>query len=303
MKNNKTKARVVMAKHTKHGSTKDNAKKLKKIASLGSERSYRQCFKNYLDFCDVNNIHDDHRGNIKYLTQYLIKRSVLHKQKTLNQIRQALQLIYQQNISHITSYTPTILGKRSYTEDEVSLIISHQNDLNAFTTRLAWHTGIRAHEAATILPLAEQGASKNRDWDSRLFTGMGEYRLYTICGKGGLIRCCALPLELSTELESRRVPPKRVVDREIYYESNYNIGYGQSWSQSFSNASRKALGFSNGAHGLRFSYCLRRLKELLAAFKFNKDKFGCSSTIQDSLKVLSQEVGHFRIDILFCYLR
>lgn len=303
MHNNKSKSRKVVANHTTHGSTKEAAKKLKKIASIGAERNYRQCYKNYLDYCDMNNIQSDFRGDIKYLTQYLMERSVLLKQKTLNQMRQSLQLVFQQKIPIIKSSMTTIINKRSYTEEEVNLIISKQNDLNGFTSKLAWHTGIRAHEAATILPLEEQGASKHRDWDTRLFTGMEEYRLYTICGKGGLIRCCAIPIWLSIELESRRRAPKMVTDREIIYESHYEIGSGQSWSQSFSHASKNVLGFSYGAHGLRFSYCKRRLKELLVAFKSNKDKSGSSSTIEDALKVLSQEVGHFRIDILFYYLR
>lgn len=85
----------------------------------------------------------------------------------------------------------------------------------------------------------------------------------------------------------------RVRDREIYYQSNYDVGFGQALSESFSAASHKALGWSNGFHGLRHSYAKRRLSIMLAS--------GVRPLL--ALKILSQELGHFRLDITFYYLR
>lgn len=303
MNKNHAKARKVVISHTLHGERKETCKRLKKISSIGTERSYRQCLKNYFDFCDKNEIHPDQRGDIKIILRYMFERREHIQQKTLNQIRQALQIVYQQHIPYIQSTKPTVLSKRSYTLEEVHLIISKQNSSNGFTTKLAWHTGIRAHEAATILPIQERAASTHRDWDHRLFIGMPEHKLYTVIGKGGLIRAVAVPLFLIDDLEARRIKPKNIIDREINHVTYYDIGFGQNWSQSFSEASKKSLGLSRGAHGLRHSHSKDRINKLLIEFKCNKDEFGCNSQVKDSLKVLSQELGHFRTDILFCYLR
>ena len=82
-------------------------------------------------------------------------------------------------------------------------------------------------------------------------------------GKGGLSREVAIPIELSEVIEIRRYSqPKIVKDRGIYYESNYDLGFGKALSESFSRASGKFLGWSTGLHGLRHSYAQNRLYKL-----------------------------------------
>lgn len=230
---------------------------------------------------------------------FLEERAEWVLQTTLNQERRALELVYKQKLPLVKSQRSSILEKRSYTFAQANSIASKQSDKNSLTTMLALYSGIRAHEACTILPISEREASSHRIWDPRRFQGLAEYKLYTVKGKGGLVREVAVPTWLSHKLEERRILPRKVVDRGIYYEINYEIGFGQSWSQSFTSASRKAMGFSTGGHGLRHSYAKWRLNTLIDEVnKANK-----RSSIQNALLILSQELGHFRLDITFCYLR
>jgi len=94
-------------------------------------------------------------------------------------------------------------------------------------------------------------------------------------------------------LERGRSDPTTVFDRGIKYLKIYNINFGQAFSQTFTRASKKALGLSHGAHGLRHSYVKRRISKLL--------ELGYS--LSDAMLVVSQEVGHFRPLITMCYMR
>jgi len=113
-------------------------------------------------------------------------------------------------------------------------------------------------------------------------------------GKGGLIREVLLPKALSDRLESRRLPkPRQVTDRGVRYSQSYDIGGGKTWSQSFSAASKRELGYSTGAHGLRHSYAQERMHELQ-----------CSGMRYDEARsTVAQEVGHFDKKTTEAYLR
>jgi integrase len=296
-------ARHIVARFTIHGKDKISAKFHGAISSLGTERSYRQCLANYFKWCHLNGVQPDFRANILTLKQYLAERSEWVKQKTLDQERQALQLIYKQKLPYLRSLQQSIYDKRSYTLTEVNKIVVYQNEKNAISTWLSFFAGIRSHEAATILPVHERQASLHRHWDSRRFAGLPSHHKYTVIGKGGLIREVAVPLWLANKLEARRMRPVKVVDREIIYLSHYNIGFGQSFSQSFSSASRKALGFSRGGHGLRHSFAKWRLQHLIEQMESVSQRANKRSPEECALLILSQELGHFRLDITYCYLR
>jgi integrase len=78
---------------------------------------------------------------------------------------------------------------------------------------------------------------------------------YLVTGKGGLRRYVAIPTALATIIEALRLTePRKVRDREIYYQMHYDLGFGKALSQCFSRASIKHLGRSTGLHGLRHSY-------------------------------------------------
>jgi len=99
---------------------------------------------------------------------------------------------------------------------------------------------------------------------------------------------------LAVRLEERRLAePQQITDRRVHYLQFYDIGGGRAWSQSFSTASKRALGFSNGAHGLRHSYAQNRMRELQAS----------GMTYDEAKATVAQEVGHFAKDTTEAYLR
>ena len=215
-------------------------------------------------------------------------------QRYLNSVKQALQKGFNLKLQTVKSDVPIILKSRAYSQDEVSAIIKFQEDENAFTTRLCLEAGLRAHEALTLERACDLSPAAHREWDPRLFSFMGPVVLYTVRGKGGLARNVALSIDVAAELEMRRLPkPVLRRSRGINYLSHYAIGGGAGFSQSFSRASSKALGHSRGAHGLRHTYAQRRLQEL---------KSGGLDTL-NAMLILSQELGHFRPDIVLAYLR
>jgi hypothetical protein len=302
-KNFRKMAKGIVSHHTTHGLSRSEAKFQNRISSLGTERNYVQALTAYLEWCGFNDVQPDFFSNVKFLITYLEERSESVRQKTLNQERQALQLIYMQALPFIFSKLVTVAAKRSYSKSQVDSILTYQSDRNLLTTRLGFECGLRAHEPATILPLAEQPPSSHRSWDCRIFLGFPEHHIFTVIGKGGLRRCVAVPIELANQLDSRRIPPIKVKDRGIFYVSNYDLGFGQSFSQSFSTASKKALGFSTGAHGLRHSYTKMRLLRLIDMLNLQSPEIGKEQIRKEAMSILSQELGHFRTDILYYYLR
>ncbi|WP_238525118.1 hypothetical protein [Geobacter sulfurreducens] len=113
-------------------------------------------------------------------------------------------------------------------------------------------------------------------------------------GKGGLVREVLLSRELAAQLEATRLgEPRQVTDRGVNYTQHYNIGGGRAWSQSFSAASQRELGFSNGAHGLRHSYAQERMEEMQRG----------GMNYDDAKGTVAQEVGHFDKETTEAYLR
>lgn len=102
----------------------------------------------------------------------------------------------------------------------------------------------------------ERPASSRR-WDGDRFAGIApeRRRIFTVRGKGGLIREVCFSPETSERLEARRLPKEiHVRDRTIDSRSAYRICGGQALSQVWSTASKRAVGFSNGFHSLRHSF-------------------------------------------------
>tara|TARA_R110000868_G_scaffold411714_1_gene707921 strand:+ start:1188 stop:2111 length:924 start_codon:yes stop_codon:yes gene_type:complete len=285
------------------------------IRSVGTTRNYEKALKRITDHMKSNRL-----GSLRDITPesavtYLKERAETVGQKTLDMERQALQSMMQ----HITKTLPE--GKklavvkstaspnhktgsgnhgrrlseqsRAYTREQVELISTKQSDHNALATRIAHASGLRAHELLTLSRLHRQQPDV-RPKHQRKFNGIYDQSLaYTVKGKGGLIREIRIPIDLARQLEARRLAtPRIVIDRGISYKQTYNIGGGQPWSNSFSSASKSALGWSNGGHGLRHSYAQNRMAYMQ------------KETLRDEAKlVVSQELGHFRPEITEVYLR
>ena len=177
--------------------------------------------------------------------------------------------------------------------------MSRQHEPAALATALAYHCGLRAHELLTIqrydrLPKRERNLIEgNKKWDEKRLKGRDGVR-YTVKGKGGMLRVVVVPRNLATRLEARYVPGGvRVQDRKIYYRQFYTISGGCKWSASFSRASERAFGWSLGAHSCRHTFAQDRLSEYRNS-GLNQD---------EAVKLVSQDLGHFRGRITLVYLR
>lgn len=216
-------------------------------------------------------------------------------QKTLSNDRVALEYVTGQGTLNAvkTQLPPSRLRGRAYTPEQVQLIAAHQSERNALSTHIAYHAGLRAHELITLQPRSHGSVSPYRAWRAERFSGR-EGVPYLVTGKGGLRREVRVPTHLSQALEARRLEtPCTVRDRGVNYQQHYDIGGGNAWSRSVTDASQRALGWSTGAHGLRHAYAQERLHELQQRGFF----------YQDAKEIVSQELGHFRADVTNTYLR
>lgn len=238
--------------------------------------------------------------------QYLSDRSVDHSQSSLNKDTLAFQRMFQgakvsdplsknEHLPKIQSEKEQNNASRCYTQRQIELIYQHQTDKFALSTQIAASAGLRAHELLTLQRINERLPSerdKHLDAKELKFKGMvGEK--YTVKGKGGLIREVVIPHHLAEKLELYRLEqPQRQIDREVNYDMKYDIPGGQRWSNSFTKAAKRSLGWTTGAHGLRHTYAQERMNNLQ-----NTEKY------EIALAIVSQELGHFRPDITLVYLR
>jgi integrase len=269
-----------------------------KIHSLGTLRTYTDALTGVAEFIKKYRLFPRGKGladlNIHVALFYLEMRSQEVGQSALDKDRQAMNLLLGIELPIIESELEEAKTSRAYPFDQVNLIINAQSPKHSLSTQLAWDGGLRAHELLTIRPVAEQAATSEREWRGDRFHGRDDIAIYTVAGKGGLIREVAFSTVLANQLESRRLEiPRIVTDRGIHYTQYYNIGGGKQWSDSFSKASSRVLGWSNAGHGLRHSYAQNRMCTLM--------RLGYS--YKTALAIVSQEMGHFRPDITMIYLR
>jgi len=270
------------------------------ISSVGTFRNFEQSLKTAAQYFKDAKLPSINNITPELALQYLAERAVEVGQKQLDMDRQALQCVmqhYNNNLAKnerlpvVKSEHQQVLVSRAYTPEQVREIAAHQTPKHALATELAYACGLRAHELLTIRPIAERAADPQEAHKSK-FEGR-EGVSYTVVGKGGLTREIQLPRGLSERLEGYRLPePEKVTDRSVHYERAYSIGGGQKWSNSFAMASQRLFGWSRGAHGLRHSYAQERMSELQRHHPY-----------QDALRIVSQEMGHFRPDITEVYLR
>lgn len=286
------------------------------LKSVGTNRNYMQALKVFCDHLKstVGKTADLLKATPEQAQSYLQERAQKVSQKTLDMDRQALQHLLQatgalkpgdklknSETGHIEkSAVDTVLRPRAYFSDQVAAICAHQTEPYALSTQIAYCAGLRAHELLTLQrygekPVTERPGKPNEQrFGADRFAGREDWARYIVTGKGGHVREVRLTPELARQLEARRLPePERVRDRRVFYEKRYAIPGGQRWSNSFSQASKKALGRSTGAHGLRHSYAQDRLTEL--------QKIGRS--LPDAQAIVSLEMGHYRETITEVYLR
>ncbi|MBL4799576.1 MAG: integrase domain-containing protein [Oleispira sp.] len=221
--------------------------------------------------------------------------------KYLTGIKQALERLVFQKEPHRHLSLPKALppkskplseSNRAYTKTQVDMIIKRQSERHSLSTQIAHAAGLRAAELFMIRRTDEETVTSTRIWREDLFSGLEGVR-YIVEGKGALRREVLIPFALASKLEALRLEsPKKVKDRGINYSTYYDIPGGSKFSKSFTVASQKSLGWSKGAHGLRFSYAQKRIDYDISACPYSETK----------LRV-SQEMGHFRPDITDRYLK
>ncbi|MBC6445420.1 MAG: site-specific integrase [Alphaproteobacteria bacterium GM202ARS2] len=225
---------------------------------------------------------------------YLAHRQSEVGQKQLDADRLALQFCRKVGeLARLKTERVESKTGRAYTPVQIERIAARQAEHNGLATRIAYNAGLRAHELKTIRP-ADQGVpATHRAWRPDRFLGRTGER-YLVTGKGGLVREVLLAHELARALEARRLDePIPVTDRSLSYKAYYDIGGGAAWSQSVSSTSKRAFGWSTGAHGVRHTYVQERLRELQ----------GRGYTYPVAKLVVSEELGHFREDVINNYLR
>lgn len=286
---------TTQARNVIKGLTKNNL-----VKSLGTARNYEQSLKTVAAWAKDIGINGIQAMTIEEASHYLEYRSELVGQKALDMERQAIQAMMKLNgkldqgqmLTRTKSLKLVIQQSRAYTSAQVHAIAHKQTSTHQFATELAYVAGLRAHELLTLAKIDDRAADVRPRLQSKWNGREGE--LYTVKGKGGLVREVLIPSELALQLEQRRlVQPITIRDREINYLQRYEIGGGKKWSDSFSKASTRALYFSTGAHGLRHSYAQERMLEL--------NKLGYNK--ETALATVSQEMGHFRPEITLVYLR
>lgn len=265
-----------------------------KIASLGTCRTYEDSISTVFKTIELGGIEKPKKIDLKFANQYLEYRSSRVSQKTLDVDRLALSKIFGIDLAYQFSKLKTKLVSKAYTAEQVELILDGSSPTLFVAVQLCFLCGLRAHELLTILPIEERSISLNRDWWPEQFNGIPDGEIYTVVGKGGLIRPVKVPTKLLQELEFLRLPnAKSVRDRKIFYHANYDLIGGQNLSQQFSMKSKEVLGWSAGLHGLRHSYAQKRMRTLMA--------LGYPFDI--CLAIVSREMGHYRPDITKTYLR
>ena len=268
------------------------------IKSLGTARNYEAALGKFCEYAKESgqSLRDMTSSDAK---DYLEARASEVSQSTLDQERQAIQCMMQ-NVSNKLDATDrlertkseieTKLECRTYTKEQIELVLSAMSERNALAAEICHNAGLRAHEVATIQRVEERQADERPEHDDKFRDNTVKY---TVVGKGGLCREVAIRSDLAERLEERRLETHRIVsDREINYKSSYDIGSGKNLSASFSRASERILEWSRGLHGLRHSYAQERMSELQM-----------NHTRQESLEIVSQELGHFRAEITETYLR
>ena len=281
------------------GSARHDNRNDGKVHSFGTARAYQQALTGVSKWLkEKYNNQSLERLTPDQARQYLEERAGTVRQKTLDLDRQALQILPRigklERVKSRLDRSPLETGGRAYTTVQVQMVAAAQSERHALATEVAHAAGLRGHELLTLRRADKREASTHREWLSERFEGRPDSVRYTVDGKGGLVREVALPGHLAARLEARRrEKPSTVMDRGIRYTQHYDLGGGLAWSRSFSAASKRALGWSTGGHGLRHSYAQERIEDL------QRD----GHTYDSALELVCQEMGHFRPDITEVYLR
>lgn len=280
------------------GSSRADAKAQNKVSSVRTLHAYRATYERFSAWLkDRGNTIALHHTNAHHAIVYLHDRAAVVGQKTLDVETSALRKLTGDAIPRIQStYTPArdlAHESRAYTRAQIELIVAHQDARNALATLVSAEAGLRASELATLRRYDERPPKAGGNWHPETWSHRENWERFTVKGKGGLVREIRLSSALARELELNRIAETHGRDRGVDRCKVYDIGSGNAHSQSFSGASRRALGFSHGAHGLRHGFAQSELRAHIER----------GINTRTALRLVSQQLGHWRHSITFVYLR
>lgn len=297
-------ARHAAGRMAAHGASRAETRGSAWISSVGTERSYQQSLARFAAHLQAERAGDLRTATPAQARKWLGRRAEEVSQTTLDRDRQALAAFFASRGEDLGARRADFRARaepgglattsRRYTDDQLDRIQRRQAPHHGLATRLAREAGLRAQELATLARPEDRPATADRPWrPDRGGQRVGTV-VFTVQGKGGLVREVFLSRPTAARLEAvRREEPITVRDRGVRYISYYAIGYGQAWSQSFSQASREELGWSLGAHACRHVYAQDRMDQLQqAGYRYEEAK-----------EVVAQELGHFRAETTEAYLR
>lgn len=271
----------------------DTKRRGRLLRSIRSQRIFINCLVAFARTLEVNRA-----GNLKQFQAGAIEKHLFARSKRVGEAQLkadywALELWTGRKLPKFASIRPQRLKPRAYTAQQIAIIASHQTPRHAFSTWLAASCGLRSMELITIAPLHLQPRDP-RPTPPYLHAYKPTGVLYSVSGKGGLVRTVLVPLALVDELEAtRRVTPVRIRHEGSDLTSYYDIPAGKRWAASFTQACRRAFHKTAGGHGLRHTFTQDRIAVLL----------GQKVSERDARKAVSVEIGHFRPDVIDIYLR
>ena len=239
------------------GSARHSNRNDGKVHSFGTARAYQQALTGFTNWLKQKfNNQSLERTTTEQARQYLEERAKTVRQKTLDLDRQALQIL------------PGV-GK-----------------LERFKSRL------------DRSPLETNGRAYTLEQVKMVAAAQSEHHALAteIAHAAGLRGHELLTLRLADKREAsthREWLPERFEGRPDSVRYTVAGKGGLAWSRSFSAASKRALGWSTGGHGLRHSYAQERIEDLQRN----------GHTYDSALELVCQEMGHFRPDITEVYLR
>jgi integrase len=280
------------------------------VPEIGTNNNYKTQLKEAALW--INREHNlSLRGmSVDLAKDYLEQRSETHSQSTLDMSRHALEhmmkdvtkvlekdsTLIREVGNRISSDLKADLKSRAFTGNQLNAITERMRDRTLLSVQLCHQAGLRVHELYTLAHSSEQPASEraqHKVLENKFLGSQG--KVYTVKGKGGLIREVLIPTKLVEKLEEQRLATKHTVtDRGIIYkEVRYDLAGGKQLSSAFSAACKRTLAKHRGPHGLRHTYAQNRMQTLR--------KHGLQRT--ESLAIVSRELGHFRKEITEVYLR
>ena len=190
---------------------------------------------------------------------YLKGRAAEVGQKTLDMERQAIQAMMVAvtgqlppgaTLPVVKSAEPHRPKPRAYSPAQVRAVAARQDPRNALATEIAYASGIRAHELLTLGRPEEQPPDDRRDRSHLTGTAAEGMKfagrdgvIYTVAGKGGLVREEMLPHALAERLAERRLDaPEHLVDRGASATCNAttSVAGRRSARRSHAPASRRS---------------------------------------------------------------